>query len=185
MAEEYLRPVSDVVVGWVRWGGTSNYGNIDDDTATPSYGSGESIHNSYAARTDQYGMSDAVSMGESDTATQIQVLVWASSNETSYHGDINTRIYINSGWIASTGSQTILDNYATHRWYTWTYSGSWTQAQINGMEVELTVTSNGGSNDDYVSCLRALVTYSEAALTALPRRALDGPFYGSLRGSVR
>lgn len=186
MAEEYLKPISDIVAGWVLYGGTTHYGNIDDDTSTPSYGTGESIRANYDARTDQYGISDTVSMTVSDTATKIEVLVWASSTSIAYPGNVSTRVYINSGWITSTeGSQIVLDEWSTHRWYTWTYSGSWTKTQIDGMEVELTVSTNGRSNDEFISCLRVLVTYAPSSSTALPRRALDGPFYGSLRGSVR
>lgn len=63
---------------------------------------------------------------------------------------------------------------------TWALIGYWLKtATISSKQITATVT-----NSTWVSMVIGFKSEGASA-TALPRRALDGPFYGSLRGSVR
>ena len=164
MATENLTPISPDIAraGWRIEGteGTTNlYAAVDEAPASPTSGNSETIKSNYAQTNYiQFTMSDTVAMGESDSCSQIEVKAWACYVDMA--GPLNTRIYINSGWVTSTeGQQTMLDNWDTHRWYTWTFTGTWTKAQVDGMSVEVTAIDPTGIYDLQVSCLYAVVTY--------------------------
>ena len=135
-----VNPNSDVVTQWNASSGTTHYSLIDDGTTpnTSNYvytGTGGTT-----SVTDEYGLSGVANVA---SATQLVINVYAESATNANGGALDT---LNINLIVSGTAQTAgtcTPAYATWNYCTVTYTGTWTQANVNAMQVEIYNTING------------------------------------------
>ncbi len=137
-----LVPDSDVTTGWPTTTGTSHYTEIDDGS-TPDMASYIATDTANSSYTDEFTMSTASNI---DEATSITIRVFATSvtaNPSSVEIDtlsLNARI---NGTLQTASTIYPIGSYA---WFSISYTGSWTQADIDSLQVQLTRNVVGGGN---------------------------------------
>jgi hypothetical protein len=88
--------------------------------------------------------------------------------------------------VVAVGEYTVVQYTPGSGWTEAIDSNSFSAYRLLTTETSITGNATCSGNMDWVAVAGAWKTVSTGgAATALPRRALDGPFYGALRGSVR
>jgi len=164
-------PNSDVTAGWSVLGGTSDascaggiHCNYVDEGATANDTDYVSTGTALAGVTEEFGLSTLTGV-----ATVRSVKVWARVNTVTINGGTADTVSINlrvGGTLQTASVQTPVRG--EYGWLSANFSGSFTQAQLDGMQIQVVRTVLGGGNaaaqDDDVrlSAVYADVTYTGA-----------------------
>lgn len=154
MATGIVRPNSPTVIYEWLGGGSTDWQQIDDDVEDPADGDDVEI----AADKDDDGDIEVwnfTSILSVDEVTQIVVKV----RNRRVDAPISASVDINlGGWIGAQGFSPQL----IEQWHTFTFSGlSGSQANLDGLQVKITLGGMGDNNYFYVDVVYCIITYSE------------------------
>ena len=154
MATGYCDPNGDDSIQWNP--NSNNYQQIDDGVRQPSDpGTVTGVEDNGDGTIDIYNMTTIASV-----TSVSQVVIWVYGKVDGADVD-TTDIDINmGGWE---GAQTIpFSHGAAPAWQSVTFNGTWSQADLDGLQVKATANHNiAGANNNYE--IYAEVTYSSAA----------------------
>lgn len=161
-------PESDEVIQWAVVGETTHWEALLDTTRYPDIPSLSSYISAYDGDendVDEIGMGTILGLKE---ATKVRIRVYAKS-DVIVDGTIN--LYVN-GW--QTPLTMTLESTAD--WYYYDFNGSWSQSDIDGMEVRFSASSAIGKTEyTYIYNFYCEVTYTTAvpiAVEASPDKPL-------------
>lgn len=168
-----LRPNSTTTAGWATVGGTpggSCSGHCDyvDETLSGGNGDGDGSYVQTAAvQVEQYGMQD-VTGGE--RATNVKIRAYNTRTAAGFGGNLQVNLIV-SGAAQTVASQTWSGTNGVYVWFEANYAGTWTQADINSIEVWVNKT-NGLAGATYrLSTVEAVVTWESPSLDQYASRA--------------
>jgi hypothetical protein len=169
-ASAVLVPNSDVTTEWpvVEGGGGTHYGAVDEGV-TPDTNSyiGTGTGDQDGAGVQQFGMETASSIDEATSIT-LNMHVQNFLNDNNGIDDIVMRIIIDGSVVES---DTITPIEGSWNWYDITATGSWSQSDIDSMEVSFEQIVNGGGpggsrqDDIRISTVYVDLEYEVALLT--------------------
>lgn len=190
MATEILRPNADVVNAWSKSSGTTSWGALDDAVTDPTdastSGDGVRIFSSTAGQESEVAVA-TFTLG-TDTVSAVRAKVFAGGGAKR---GIDIRLLHGATQLGNTLS---LGASAADAWYTITYTGSLTQAQIDDLRIEFVCVSTAGGGGAsaadvfaaYVEVDHAGVTVFErsAAISAVPAITAAGTFWSVFERSA-
>jgi len=137
-----LLPEGDVSPGWPTTTGASHYTEVDEGSATPDtntyFASDNADNTSY---TNEFIMTSQTNI---DSATVITVRIYANTTITGSGVDtvtLNARI---NGTLL--GGQNVTPSQGSYAWREATWNGTWSQADIDSLQVSMTRNVVGGGN---------------------------------------
>lgn len=157
MATGYSDPDGDITTQWNRTGGGAHYLAINDGVrqpTVPSTGSGQTIDalDGDESDIDEFTMDNSIT----DVAVVTQIVIWTYGFNTPANMDGKIRIYI-GGWQ----TEYTLNFSSSWGWVSVTWNGSWSQAQLNGLQLRYTANSLIGKFDAHIiAAAYAQVTYT-------------------------
>ena len=140
-------PISDVSVAWTPVGtptvtcaGGPNCGEVDEGTTPNTTNYVQTGTGGSSSITDTYGLT---AISNVTSASQIVLNVYAQSSTNANGGaldGLNINLIVNGTAQTATSVTPV---YSSWGWFTATFSGSWTQTQVNSLEVSISNTING------------------------------------------
>lgn len=142
--------------------GTDGYDMIDEGYASKD-GYTTVVRNAYGSSNEieQYSFANVSVMGGGDETSQIVIKVYAGETGGSGALDdaVGIRLYIASSWETPDGGQyQTLPETLTD--LTYTFTGVWTQGEVNAMDVELSLRGLDGDYNPACSTIEADITYA-------------------------
>jgi len=115
---------------------TQNHLCVDETYASPNTGDVLNANGlNETVLTERFALADTSSMGADCETVKIEVFIYADDN--AYPAYLDVALYINAGLEASAeGDQEMGASYA---WYTWTFTGTWTKAQVDAAQIDVTI----------------------------------------------
>ncbi len=149
----YVDPNGDAGLEWdVNPGGT-HYTTIDDGTRQPNTPTtGDYIWTTTSTKIDTFDMS---TFGGVSTVTQVKV--WAYGKTVNISDDVTASIYVGGSWQTAQD----LAFTASDSWKSVTFTGTWTQTDLDNLQVKLAkVNSNSQA---YIYSVYAEIKYTETS----------------------
>ena len=152
ISHAYLDPNGDVSITWNRTTGPDyNYQDIDDGIRPPSKPGADRVYIQAPATSDDVYDMEAAPSGA--TVTIIKIWVYGEM----YPGAATSiDLNIGGGWEGAS-SLGFTDNVKS--WESVTFTGSWSEAQVNAMQVKLLKTAGAGAYPDIWE-ITAYITYT-------------------------
>lgn len=155
MATGFCDPNGDVAAGWSEPASGTHYDDVDDAIRQPTQ-PGTSTYISCDDSDD--GAVDTFAMETIPDVSEVaQVKVWVNGKHAGGGSDADVNIYI-GGWQTG-GALGLTDSKS---WKSRIFNGSWTQAQLDGLQVKLT-SSVEEEGEVTVYEVYAEITYEEEA----------------------
>ena len=157
MAVGYSDPIGDVTAEWERFPVEGDHHScIDDGVRQPAVPNVDDYiyYAGVTTRNDDFTMSPLGGVG---IASQIKV--WAYG-KTYDDGVASADLYIGGSWqrLAPLGLDAL-----TPSWKSVTYTGGWTQAQLNARIVRLNRNDSGPDGDPFIYAMYQEVTYTPSS----------------------
>jgi len=155
MVVGYIDPNSDVIAQWQASG--INHDHVDDGIREPNVPNSDDIDATDGDENavDHYHMTTLEGI---DEATKIVVWVYGrgtSGEQAICNARIDDELYLGAWTCTNT----------TFAWRSHTYNGSWTQSDIDGLQIRFTADSNYGKYDGtWIRACYMEITYSEVSL---------------------
>jgi len=161
---EDLSPASTSQEEWADWSNDgTHHTSLDDTFGNEQIGSGQTVNTNFHQGTysDQYTLSDTGSMMGGTCTTSTVVVKLYTSEDGGDGGELDCRLYVNSGWVdPDGGSQTVTTDYGSEIYYDFTFTQSWTAAQMDAASVEVSLTDDG-YYDVYLSNVIVRVSWND------------------------
>ena len=142
-----LVPISDVSVAWTPVGtptvtcaGGTNCGEVDEGTTPNTTNYVQTGTGSTSSVTDTYGLTSTANV---TSASQLVLNVYAQSSTNANGGTLdglNINLIINGTAQTATSVTPVYNSWG---WFTATFTGSWTQTQVDALQVSISNTING------------------------------------------
>ena len=154
MSVGYVDPVGDNAVAWTPSTGTVHYVLVDDAVRQPTV---PTTTDYISAVT--FGVNDDFDMGTLTVSEVSSVTVWAYAKHDTAAA-LNLNVYLAGAWQTANTTNTLSGTYA---WYSATWNGSWSQADLDALLVRVTKTNAQEVYVETVAAIYADITYQPVA----------------------
>ncbi len=175
----YLDPNNDgATIQWTRSAGTKNYTCIDDAIRQPDMWPGtlDYVSTITLGYVDVYTFPDTIQGVDSVS----NVTVWVcGNNDGGESPTVDLSVYMGGGWAANQTASLVNDA----AWYSKSFNGTWTQADLDNLQVRFT--KSGGAGIASVYIMYVIVTYEFPAaggVIAIPQHNWAPGFRQGIEG---
>ena len=155
MSVGYVDPVGDNAVTWTPSAGTDHYALVDDGVRQPDAPDTAD----YVSYTAAPGANEDFDMGTLTVSEVSSVTVWAYAKHDAAAA-LNLNVYLAGAWQTANTTNTLSGTYA---WYSATWNGSWSQADLDALLVRVTKTNAQEVYVETVAAIYADITYEPVA----------------------
>lgn len=164
MVTGYVDPNGDVSKQWELPASGTHFDDIDDGVRQPTApGTSTYIAETTEEAEVQKDVFNMTSLAGVSEVTQIKVWAYGHADGAA-SPSCKTRIKIGGVWKTLTN----LNFTGSNTWKSATFTGSWTQAQLDALQVELEADLDGDMGEVYVYEMYCEVTYTPTAGVSIP-----------------